>query len=185
MNVGYVYEIRLISNPDRNYIGQTHYPDRRWNEHKRDAKNGRTSCPHLHNAIRKYGMARFEFLIVDIAANQEELDSLECFYKTLLGDYYGIKEGGFGGKHSDETKKKISKSLIGNHNGVGSTPWNKGKSHLAGKDNPNWKGGRCLQRIRYCPGCDKKLVYTTYQGIYIAKKKNSKCLKCSKRRLQI
>ena len=106
-----IYEIRLIKNHVKNYIGQTCDFRLRWNNHKSLAQRGSNKSPHLYNALRKHGIDAFEFIILDASAkNQQELNNLEILYKNIRGDHYGIKNGGGNGRHSPETKRKISEA---------------------------------------------------------------------------
>ena len=110
---GYIYK---ITNPinGKCYIGQTtNLPEYRWKKYKRLECKGQFK---IYNALKKYGPNIFTYTSLDTAANQEELDFLEetyilCFDSRESG--YNIKEGGSNGKHSSETKQKISKALKG------------------------------------------------------------------------
>ncbi len=111
-----IYEIKLKADHSKNYIGQTirRNPQKRWAGHKSNARNGNTSCPHLYHAMRKYGIGHFEFTVLDSSAkNQQQLDNLEILYKNICGDYYGIKAGGRGGAHNEESKCKMSEACKG------------------------------------------------------------------------
>jgi len=95
------------------YVGQT------WNDvEDRMGENGAkySHSPYIYNAINKYGAEKFIYDILDICETQEEADKLETFYieKYDAKDHnfgYNIKNGGSHGRHSEETKKKISESL--------------------------------------------------------------------------
>lgn len=111
---GYIYK---ITNPinGKCYIGQTtNLPEYRWKKYKRLDCANQTK---LYNALKKYGPHIFIYEMFDNSATtQEELDFLEnsyilCFDSRENG--YNIKEGGSYGKHSIETKHKISNLLKG------------------------------------------------------------------------
>lgn len=106
---GYIYK---ITNPINNkcYIGQTTQRiSSRWHRYKKLKCKGQ---PKLYNALLKYGSNNFIYEIFDDSAtNQDELDFLEksyiyCFNSIEYG--YNDKEGGSNGKHTNETKQKLS-----------------------------------------------------------------------------
>jgi len=114
------------------YIGQT------WLKNAQDrmgksATNYR-NCKYLYAAIKKHGYKNFEYTILEDTAPKDEseeaqkevqilIDKLEDEYIIKYDSRnpdigYNIKEGGRGGKHSEETKKKISEALSGEK-----SPW--------------------------------------------------------------
>lgn len=99
------------------YIGQTiHSLEKRIKEHKRSS----SSCPAIKSAIEKYGIENFEIKTLIKCKTQEELDSRENFciriYGSLAPNGYNLKLNGKGkGLYSDETKNKISTSVLKNH----------------------------------------------------------------------
>lgn len=114
--MGFIYKLTSPSN--KCYIGQTIKSiEYRWKEHIYDANNlNQDRCKCLNSAIRKYGET--EFLIDKIIeCNDDELNKYEeqyiQQYKSFVPYGYNIKLGGSNGKHSEETKLKISKALIG------------------------------------------------------------------------
>jgi group I intron endonuclease len=109
---GVIYSIRHVDS-GKLYIGQTTLtnPTKRFTEHKAYARAGSTKHP-LYHAMLKYGLDRFEFLIVDEASNQADLDSLEIFYidrfETSAPSGYNLRlGGGSGGKLSEAAKEQI------------------------------------------------------------------------------
>jgi hypothetical protein len=108
--------IYLLRNKYNNkvYVGQTwvSLPDRFNNGY------GYINCSYLYNAIQKYGKDNFEYEVIAICSDQNIANYLEdCyinFYHSRDQTYgYNIKTGGSNGKLSEETKKKISESLMG------------------------------------------------------------------------
>ena len=85
------------------------------------------SCIALNNAIQKYGWDNFEHIIVKKELSKEDAEELEIElirnYDSANSKYgYNIQYGGNSiGKHSEETKKKISDSESGENH------WNYGK----------------------------------------------------------
>ena len=64
--------------------------NKRSNEHIRLAKNG--SGWAIHQAISKYGESNFEWMVIDSASNQEELDEKEIYWINHYNTFY---EGGY------------------------------------------------------------------------------------------
>lgn len=72
----------------------------------------------IYRAIKKYGWENFSYDIIDMTISQEILDFLEDFYMETIGSRkdeigYNTRMGGSNGKHSGETKNKISNSKTG------------------------------------------------------------------------
>jgi len=104
------------------YIGQTTKSfEERWDEHQNDLNADRHHNPHLQNAWKKYGEAAFEFHPLWKLPPDPKL--LNTYEKIMIGDFYNdrsrcynLKEGGGNGRHSEETKRKISETLSGEKN---------------------------------------------------------------------
>lgn len=110
---GYIYKITNSIN-NKCYIGQTVLLlEERWTSYKN------LNCkkqPKIYNALKKYGPEAFMYEQLDTAPDQIVLDYLEDFYIQCLDSIkngYNCKEGGAHGKHSRETKQKISNSCKG------------------------------------------------------------------------
>lgn len=108
-----------------------------------------THNEHLRNAIKKYGIDSFDInKKFDTAYSKEELDALEDMYikiyDTINPKYgYNKKYGGGNGKHTEETKNKISLSVSGENNpffGKHHTEETKNKLREANKGNKYWEG---------------------------------------------
>lgn len=115
---GFIYEILNIVNGKR-YIGQTVNPKgSRFYPSLNTLKNRYWTNKHLLSSFEKYGINKFDVKTIDFAKSQEELDKKEEYYikkfGTLDRNYgYNMKHGGSYGKHTEETKKKISNSMKG------------------------------------------------------------------------
>lgn len=117
--------IYKISNNKNNkvYIGQTTQKlSDRIHNYKEEVKFSNRNRP-IILAMRKYGFKNFRFEILhDNITTKEELDELEIYYikkyKSLITENgYNIELGGNSvGKHSEETKKKISEAQLGEKN---------------------------------------------------------------------
>jgi len=98
------------------YHGQTTEDDiiNRWNKYKHLQCKGQKK---LYPALKKYGPENFLFEVVDTTPqDQTQLDNMEIFYIAKfdsMNNGYNCDPGGKGGKHSEETKRKISNSQKG------------------------------------------------------------------------
>lgn len=111
------YTVYIHKNKFNNkmYIGITsQLPEKRWlNGH------GYSFNPHFNSAIKKYGWDNFEHIIYAENLSKECAENLEITliskYKTTNQLYgYNLSNGGNSvGKHTEETRKKISASHIG------------------------------------------------------------------------
>jgi group I intron endonuclease len=109
-----VCKIYLLTNIANNkiYVGQS------WmglNDRMGRDGNGYFNSPYLYNAIKKYGVDKFEYQILDFAFIQSHADMLEDFYMNKYDSRnpnigYNIKRGGRGGRHSQATIEKMSKN---------------------------------------------------------------------------
>ena len=119
-----LYTLYIITNKinGKVYIGQTYKTTE-----KRAGNNGLSykSSPLFYNAIQKYGWYNFYTVELCSAINKANSDCLERYYiktydSTNPEKGYNIAPGGssffLGRKHSEETKKKMSRPA-----------WNKGK----------------------------------------------------------
>ena len=110
--MGYIYKI-TNKEDGKIYIGQTtQILEDRWRQHKKIGSN----CRYLKRAFNKYGIHNFEFKLICICFD-EDLDKYEIQYmekySSMVPNGYNLRKGGNGGKHHEETKKKISDSLKG------------------------------------------------------------------------
>ncbi len=71
---------------------------------------------YLYNALQKYGTEKFKYTVLAQCSDQSLADELEKDFITQYNSMdpqfgYNIKAGGSAGKHSEETKAKISKAI--------------------------------------------------------------------------
>lgn len=144
MNTHIIY--KLIFPNNKIYIGQTKRNfNRRMNEYLSDACNesekNKNYNKFISNAIRKYGWGNVKKEIL-FTTSEEFVDELETM---LIAEYnsadkrfgYNIESGGHKNKHhSEETKKKISKSKKGNK--LSEKTKEKISKALKGKNHPLW-----------------------------------------------
>jgi hypothetical protein len=86
-------------------VGQTWLP-----LHIRMGKEGSNykNSLYLYSALQKHGADKFQYQILVQCRDQESADYYDS-RDPQIG--YNIKEGGSAGRHSDETRKKISETL--------------------------------------------------------------------------
>lgn len=110
------FKIYLLTNKINNkiYVGQTilDLKDRM------QKGEGYKNSPYLYHAIKKYGWQNFEYTILSVCSTLEEANILESKfienYNTKNQEIgYNLKDGGSHGKHSEETKLKISLATTG------------------------------------------------------------------------
>ena len=105
------------------YVGQTiRTLEIRWKEHC----SNRMDSIRLSRAINKYGEKSFSKEIVGIFDNEEDLNNAEEYfiewYNSLSPNGYNLHTGGNNHKISEETRKRMSKSKMGEKH------WTFGKS---------------------------------------------------------
>lgn len=146
MNKSGIYGIHnKISN--KWYIGQSQdIKDRNYHE-KRNMRLGKfhnnKENPHFVNAIKKYGINAFEFVVIEHCPI-DELDEKEIYYikkyNSKSPNGYNLTNGGKstrGYKHTEETRKKMSK-IQKKLYAEGKTCFGGKKFVACGKDNPNY-----------------------------------------------
>ena len=111
-----IYMIQNIVN-SKIYIGQAVDIERRWGEHKCELRSNHHINKHLQNAWNKYGDSNFEFTVI-CECDESQLNTKEIDYIAKLKTYdpdfgYNKTYGGEGGRHTEETRKKISESHKG------------------------------------------------------------------------
>lgn len=110
MPYGYVYIVRNKKN-GKCYVGQTTQPpERRFDQHRRRLTT--SHCKALSAAIRRHGADAFEFAVIAAAEDKSALDAAETAaisaHDLLAPRGYNIKTGGSFGKHSAQTKQRMS-----------------------------------------------------------------------------
>lgn len=115
MKSGNVCTIYLLTNTvnGKIYVGQTWLP-----LHIRMGKEGSNykNSLYLFSALQKHGADKFQYEVLAQCRDQESADYLEEHFINRYDSRnpqigYNLKEGGSAGKHSDETRKKISETL--------------------------------------------------------------------------
>ena len=101
------------------YVGSSVNVFKRWNSHKRALGKGVHHCQPLQRAWNKYGEDTFEFRFIEPVKTNSKEDLIEAEQRWI--DMYQASVSGYnilpnayshlGAKRSDESRKKLSKSL--------------------------------------------------------------------------
>ena len=121
------YYVYIHTNKVNNkvYIGKTsRTPEERWKKNGYgylQKKNGVYIQPLFARAILKYGWDNFEHIIWAEGLSAEKANEIEmlliALYNSNDPEYgYNLRSGGNNGKHSEETRKKMSESRMGDKN---------------------------------------------------------------------
>ena len=132
-----VYKITNTVN-GKVYIGQSINMKTRWKDHVNSLRRGDSCCTLLQRAWNKYKEESFSFEILEVCS-EDELDDVEIKYIELydaVNNGYNIEPGGNKNKHlaeetrkkigdanrgrvfSEEVRRKMSESRIGENNGM-------------------------------------------------------------------
>lgn len=114
-----IYAIENKLNGHR-YIGSSIRVSIRFSEHRFALRNNKHFSQHLQAAWNKYGESAFEFRVLEEVLPESLKEFEQLYIDTLLPEYNIQKEVvrlGYTHKHSEETKQKLSKALVGNTNG--------------------------------------------------------------------
>jgi group I intron endonuclease len=122
--MGYIYQIRNIES-NKCYIGQSRQKNEqdRWSQHKHNAFKRKSSRIAIYDAMRSYGIEKFEYTIICRVENDIELNDVERQYirerNTQVPNGYNITPGGDHNPHSEETKRKIGEKSKGRQTRLG------------------------------------------------------------------
>lgn len=89
--------IYIITNKinQKKYIGLSNNIKRRFSEHKSSLKNANKNNV-LYKAFKKYGLENFNFKILELVENIDELASREVFWIKKIKPEYNMNKGGLG-----------------------------------------------------------------------------------------
>jgi group I intron endonuclease len=96
------------------YVGQTKMSlEKRIKAHRTHARQ-KSHHGLFHEALREYGDGNFDWQIVQVCESKGDLDRIEeeaiVMYNTMAPNGYNTKDGALSGKHSEESKKKMSEA---------------------------------------------------------------------------
>ena len=128
MRTGIIYGYTNLES-GKMYIGQTLYPERRWNTHRYGKyKNG------WHIDYQK-NPEKYEYSVIEYDVPEDKLDEREIFWISFFDSYnngYNLTEGGNstrGYKHTEEYKLYMSKLHSGSNNPFYNNHSLSGKNH--------------------------------------------------------
>ena len=118
-----IYKITNIVN-NKVYVGQSKDIESRWFQHMYALNHNWHDNRHLQNSWNKYGADKFTFSVIE-ECELDKLTEREQYWIDYYGginsaNTYNAKDADCTGRLSEESKRKISESLMGN------IPWNKG-----------------------------------------------------------
>ena len=129
------------------YIGQAVDIKDRWKQHKSYLNGGYHVNKHLQRSWNKYGEESFEFSIL-LECEESQLNTYEQYYIFELMTYdsrvgYNKNYGGNSGRPTEEIRRKLSETKIGENNpNYGKPLSNETKRKLSealkGENNPNY-----------------------------------------------
>lgn len=88
-----IYKIQNLEN-GKCYIGQSVDIHRRWNDHKSSAFNMNAECyaQHLYRSMRKYGIDKFDFSVLEECNRDELLLQLSNLPFVQVASQYGVTD---------------------------------------------------------------------------------------------
>ena len=121
--IGGIYKITNKTN-NKFYVGSTNYFYGRWKSHINDLNSNRHKNRYLQNSFNKYGKENFDFSILEIINDENNLITREQYWMDLLNStdskigYNILPFAGrtSGVKRTEETKRKLSEAKIGDKN---------------------------------------------------------------------
>lgn len=110
-----IYGIRHITS-GRIYVGSAVRTNARWRQHRSQLQRGTHHSRHMQAAWSKYGVDEFEFVVLEIVPNPDDLlvRENEWISSLMAADHrYGfnccpVAGSQLGMKHSDEARSKMS-----------------------------------------------------------------------------
>ena len=131
--MGFIYKITNVKN-GKFYIGKTSRTiNWRFSTHKSASISPKD---YFHRALKKYGVENFSIICIKEVREADDIDILEKHYIEWLKPDYNLKEGGQGGRHSDISRERMSKS----QKGIGRTRTPEGKKDWCEKLSKSNKG---------------------------------------------
>jgi len=123
MEISGIYQIQSKIKPERCYIGSAINIKNRWTNHLWNLQENKHGSIKLQRHFNKYGESDLVFIIVELCF-PEFMTAREQYYINKLKPWFNISkiaDSRLGCKHSEETKRKMSKAAkgrISNRKGV-------------------------------------------------------------------
>jgi len=163
----HIYKITNTAN-GKVYIGQTiqKNPKMRWYQHCADARKGNKT--HLCNSIKKYGVDKFKWEVIDSANSLDDLNTKEQHWLDYFRQFtecYNIREAGGNKLHSPDSIEKMrvaQKAAHARRRANGTDTWvrkdggaMKGKAH-PGKGKKHKKRWTDEMKLAHSTRCKKR-----------------------------
>jgi group I intron endonuclease len=162
MKISGIYKIINKVN-GKYYVGSSGDIETRWYDHKYNARRNIHKNSHFQSAWNKYGEHNFDFIVIEpiyrcntdsnkkfskklLLAEQKYLDVAKMEQQLAYNIYFIADGGMLGRKHSDKSKKLISKAIRNKYN-EGYMRWNKGK-RLTAEHRDKISKTRILKQIK-------------------------------------
>lgn len=115
-----IYGIFRVSTEDC-YVGQSVNIRNRWHTHRQDFKANRHASKFMQRIFNKHGEQVFEFRVLEVCAIRDLTAREEHWMKRLRPKYNACPAAGscIGFKHSEETREKLRRKMIGNKHAAG------------------------------------------------------------------
>jgi len=126
MKISGIYKVQSQINPKKIYMGSAVLIRKRWIAHLCHLRKNIHENSKLQRHFNKYGESDLQFSIL-LGCDKEDLIRIEQYFIDSYKPWFNICPNAgnrSGSKHSEETKKKISESRMGQ------IPWNKNKKGL-------------------------------------------------------
>lgn len=173
-----MYDVYLITNRinGKRYVGITcRGYQARFQEHINEAMNGSKTM--LHNAIRKYGSANFDLMLLESNVESSDICAKEKYYIKLYNTFYpsrigyNMTEGGdgiCGYAHTKEVKQRISNSLKGHK--YPESRNQKIQEAMTGREyKPEWRAALSQSRLGRFTGSDNPFYGKHHSAETLAK----------------
>lgn len=134
------------------YVGSAVNLERRWREHRRQLKSGAHPNRYLQSAWLKYGEGSFEFSVLMDCSHERLIEEEQKAMDRMAPEYNLSPTAGstLGFKFSEESRAKLSRSMMGKGRGVARDPALVAKTAEAhrGKVRPPETGRKISEKLK-------------------------------------
>ena len=159
--IGGIYCIENSVNHKR-YIGSSNAIYQRLAKHKSLLKHNKHESPYLQNAVKKYGIDKFECYMIELVENKDLLTQKEQYWIDKLNPEYNLTKLVIRNNLSKESCKKISETLLAKYASNDLKPYT--KSILVYDLN-----GTFIKEYESLKSCSKDLKVSVSSIIRVAK----------------